>query len=103
MVQAPQLRSMTRFARSWIEDPGRSLSLRVDVRCAKVGRATSPTPQSKESPKMWSGPLGVVVLVIILVGVAGLAYRVMRASGAMPLPQHPDERDTRDVERHTPH
>jgi len=52
---------------------------------------------------MWSGPLGVVVLVIILVGVAGLAYLVMRTSGAMPLPQRPDERDTRDVERHTPH
>ena len=48
---------------------------------------------------MWSGPLGVVVLVIILVGVAGLAYLVMRTSGAMLLP----ERDTRDVERHTPH
>jgi len=33
---------------------------------------------------MWSGPLGVVVIVIILVGVAGLAYLVMRTSGAMP-------------------
>jgi hypothetical protein len=52
---------------------------------------------------MWSGPLGVVVLVIILVGVAALAYRVMRTSGAIPLPRRPDERDTRDVERHTPH
>ena len=52
---------------------------------------------------MWSGPLGVVVLVIILVGVAGLAYLVVRISGAIPLPRRPDERDTRDVERHTPH
>jgi hypothetical protein len=50
---------------------------------------------------MWSGPLGVVVLVIILVGVARLAYFVMRTSGAMPLPRRPNERDTRDVERHT--
>jgi hypothetical protein len=48
---------------------------------------------------MWSGPLGVVVLVIILVGVAGLAYRVMRTSGPIPLPRRPDERDARDVER----
>ena len=52
---------------------------------------------------MWSGPLGVVVLVIILVGVAGLAYLVMRTSEGMPLGRRPDERDTRDVERHTPH
>ena len=52
---------------------------------------------------MWSAPLGAVVLVIILVGVAGLAHRVMRTSGAMSLPRRPDERDTRDVERHTPH
>jgi hypothetical protein len=52
---------------------------------------------------MWSGSLGVVVLVTILAGVAALAYRVMRTSGAMPLPRRPDERDTRDVERHTPH
>jgi hypothetical protein len=52
---------------------------------------------------MWSGSLGVVVLVIMLVGVAGLAYLVMRTSGAVPLPRRPDERDTRDVERHTPH
>jgi len=52
---------------------------------------------------MWSGPLGVVVLVIILAGVAGLAYLVMRTAGAMPLTRRPDERDTRDVERHTPH
>ena len=48
---------------------------------------------------MWSGPLGVVVLVIILVGVAGLAYFVMRTSRAMPLPRRPDERDTLDVQR----
>ena len=52
---------------------------------------------------MWSGPLGAVVLVIILVGLAGFAYLAMRTSGAMPLPRRPDERDTRDVERHTPH
>jgi len=56
---------------------------------------------------MWSGwasgPLGAVVLVIILVGIAGLVYLVMRTSGAMPLPRRPDERDARDVERHTPH
>ena len=52
---------------------------------------------------MWSGPVGVVVLVIILVGVAGLAYLVIRTSGAMSLARRPDERDTRDVERHTPH
>ena len=52
---------------------------------------------------MWSGPLGVVVLVISLVGVAGLAYLVMRTSGAIPLARRPDEPDTRDVERHTPH
>jgi len=52
---------------------------------------------------MWSGPLGVVVLVIILIGVAGIAYLVMRTSGTMPLARRPDERDTRDVERHTPH
>jgi len=52
---------------------------------------------------MWSGPLGVVVLVTILAGVAALACRVMRTSGATPLPRRPDERDTRDVERHTPH
>ena len=51
----------------------------------------------------WSGPLGFVMLVLILVGVAGLAYFVMRTSGAMPLARRPDERDTRDVERHTPH
>ena len=52
---------------------------------------------------MWSGPLDAVVLVTILVGVAGLTYFVTRTSGAMPLPRGPDERDTRDVERHTPH
>jgi hypothetical protein len=52
---------------------------------------------------MWAGPLGAVVLVIILAGVGGLAYLVMRTSGAMPLLRRPDERDTRDVERHTPH
>ena len=52
---------------------------------------------------MWSGPMGVVVLVIILIGVAGLAYLVMRTSGAIPPPRRPDGRDTRDVERHTPH
>lgn len=53
-----------------------------------------------KSPKMWSGPLGVVVvLVIILVGVAVLAYLVMRTSGAMPLPRRPDEQDTREVQR----
>ena len=56
---------------------------------------------------MWSGwasgPLGAVVLVIILVGIAGLFYLVMRTSGAMPLPGRPDVRDTRDVERHTLH
>jgi len=51
---------------------------------------------------MFSGPLGVVVLVIILVAVAGLAYLVMRTSGAMPLPRRPDERDTRDVQRDLP-
>ena len=82
-----------------LKTPGRSLSLHVDVRCATAGRAH----HKAGSPKMWSGPLGVVVLVIILVGVAGLAYFVMRTSGAMPLPRRPDERDTRDVERHTPH
>ena len=52
---------------------------------------------------MWSGPLGAVVLVIILVGVAGLVYRAFRTSGAMSPPRRPDELDTRDVERHTPH
>jgi hypothetical protein len=56
---------------------------------------------------MWSGwasgSLGAVVLVITLVGIAGLVYFVMRTSGAMPLSRRPDERDTRDVERHTPH
>ena len=51
---------------------------------------------------MWSGPLGVAVLVIVLVGVAGLAYLVMRTSRAMPLPRRPDERDTRDVQRDLP-
>ena len=30
---------------------------------------------------MWSGPHGVVALAIILVGVAGLGYLVMRTSG----------------------
>jgi len=52
---------------------------------------------------MWSGPLGVVVLVTILAGVAALAYRVVRSAGEMAIPRRPDERDTRDVERHTPH
>jgi hypothetical protein len=33
-------------------------------------------------------------LMIILVGVAGLAYLVVRTSGAMPLPRGPDKRDT---------
>jgi len=51
---------------------------------------------------MWSGPVGVAVLVIILIGVAGLVYFVMRTSGAMPLPRQPDERDTRDVQRDLP-
>jgi hypothetical protein len=41
--------------------------------------------------------------VIALVGVAALAYRAFRTSGATPLPRRRDERDTRDVERHTPH
>ena len=41
---------------------------------------------------MWSGPLGVLVLVIVLVGVAGLAYLVMRISGAMPLPRRTSDR-----------
>ena len=48
---------------------------------------------------MWAGPLGVVVLVIILVGVAGLAYFVIRTFGAMLPPRRPDEPDTRDVQR----
>jgi hypothetical protein len=51
---------------------------------------------------MWSGPLGVVVLVVILVGVARLAYLVMCTSGAMPLSRRPDERGTRDVQRDLP-
>ena len=51
---------------------------------------------------MWSGPVGVAALVIILVGVAGLVYLVMRTSGAMLLPRRPDERDTRDVQRDLP-
>src|SRR5262249_49931315 len=66
-------------------------------------RAHARSQKSKESPKMWPGSLGVVVLVVILVGVAGLTYLVMRTSGAMLLPRRTDERDTRDVERHTPH
>jgi len=51
---------------------------------------------------MWSGPLGVVVLVIILVGLAGLAYFVMRTSQAMLPPRRADEPDTRDVQRDLP-
>jgi len=51
---------------------------------------------------MWAGPVGVVVLLIILIGVAGLAYLVMLTSGAMPLARRPDERDTRDVQRDIP-
>jgi len=54
------------------------------------------------NPKMWAGPVGVVVLLIILIGVAGLAYLVMLTSGAMPLARRPDERDTRDVQRDIP-
>jgi hypothetical protein len=44
---------------------------------------------------MWPGPVGVLLLVVILVGVAGLAHFVTRTSVAMPLPRRPDERDTR--------
>jgi hypothetical protein len=65
------------------------------------GRDGASAYVTRRSAANW--PLGVVVLVIILVGVAGLAYLVMCTSGAMPLPRRPDERDTRDVERHTPH
>jgi hypothetical protein len=51
---------------------------------------------------MWSGPLGVAVLVVSLVGIAGLAYYVMRAPQVPLPPRGTDEPDTRDVERHTP-
>ena len=47
---------------------------------------------------MFSGPLGVAVLVVILVGLAGLAYFVLRTSGAV-LPPRSDEPDTLDAKR----
>jgi hypothetical protein len=52
---------------------------------------------------MWSGPAGIVVLVIILVGgLAGLAYLVMRTSSPMLPHRRAEERDTRDVQRDIP-
>jgi len=53
----------------------------------------------------WSGPLGFVMLVLILAGVAGLAYFVMRTPGAMRHPGGPmsetpaTSSDTRRIER----
>ena len=51
---------------------------------------------------MWSGTVGVAVLVIILAGVIGLAYFVMRTSQVVPPSRRADEVDTRDVERDIP-
>jgi hypothetical protein len=51
---------------------------------------------------MWSGPTGIVVLVIALGVLAGVAYLVMRTWGSMPPPRGGQDRDTRDVERDIP-
>jgi len=48
---------------------------------------------------MFSGPLGVAALVVSVVALAGLAYFVLRTSGAVLPPRRTDLPDTRDVER----
>ncbi len=50
----------------------------------------------------WAGPGDVAVLVILVCGLAGLAYLVMRNRAPMPPLRGDQERDTRDVERDIP-
>jgi uncharacterized membrane protein len=51
---------------------------------------------------MWAELAGIAVVVILVGGLAGLAYLFVRTPQPMPPPPRAGGRDTRDVERDIP-
>lgn len=50
----------------------------------------------------WAGPADIVVLLILVCGIAGVGYLVMRPQGSTLPPRSEQEPDTRHVERDLP-